>query len=90
MPARSANHLAGRIKDEILVKLQEEIARIMEKVPAWNVADFRPADSVIAGLKSELKEHLRIAAMAAEELEVFRIKERERQKTMRARKTGTL
>ncbi len=31
-----------------------------------------------------------IAAMLPEELEAFRTKERERQKAMRARKTGTL
>lgn len=56
LPARSANSIAGRTKDEILVKLQEEIARIMDNIPDWDVTDFRPEDSVIAGLKTELKE----------------------------------
>ena len=56
LPARSANSIAGRTKDAILIQLQGAIDRIMDNVPAWNVADFRPADSVIAGLKSDLKE----------------------------------
>jgi hypothetical protein len=40
--------------------------------------------------RSARKYRAMIAAMSPQELEAFRIKERERQKAMRARKTGTL
>jgi hypothetical protein len=40
--------------------------------------------------RSARKYRAMIAAMSPEELEAFRIRERERQKAMRARKTGTL
>ena len=40
--------------------------------------------------RSARKYRAMISAMSPEELEAFRIKERERQKAMRARKTGTL
>jgi hypothetical protein len=55
-PTRQASALVGRVQSVNLHKLKEVVDSLMDNLPAWNPADFRPADSVIAGLKSELKE----------------------------------
>jgi hypothetical protein len=55
-PARQASALVGRVQSINLHKLKEVADSLMDNLPAWNSADFRPADSVIAGLKSQLKE----------------------------------
>jgi hypothetical protein len=55
-PARQATSLVGRVQSINLHKLKEVVDSLMDNLSDWNAADFRPADSVIAGLKSELKE----------------------------------